>query len=82
MGDSHLRALVSASAGSWKAESNLTLIGANLFRLSGDDFWIEPRLQQKEQKFYLTGRFRHGDWIYVLGQHGSVIGPLHFVLYF
>jgi hypothetical protein len=48
----------------------------------GGDFRIEPRLQQEEQKFCLTGGSRHGDWIYVLGQHGSVIGPVHFVLYF
>ena len=54
--DFHLRALVSASAGPQRAESKpLPFIGANLFRLTGDDFRIESHVQQDDQHFCLAG---------------------------
>ncbi|MCS4142141.1 hypothetical protein GGQ15_002537 [Salinibacter ruber] len=52
-------------------------VGASLFRLSGNDFRIEPRFQKESKKLCLAGRVGHGNGAHVTWKNRGVIGPVH-----
>jgi len=72
------RANTCAWAGPHRAESKPSpFVGANLFALSGDDFGVEPHLQQENKQLRFARRVGHWNGAHVIGKNRGVLWPVH-----